>query len=300
MDFEQAINTVYKSYDSMFRNDILILSELDKFLKIASYWGDKPAYTVYNMLLLKAQRPDALHLMYEKELLDRRINIVPGAKRVSLISIDEKTSKYTTFDLYDLKDTNCAKDDFYRIPTTDPRGTLSALIGALMTVDWKVTHCTAGAVPWRDWARVGECDPNCIVASVTFRDPTEQEKMTIPPERIYVNQCKAIWKSFALASLYYLDEFKSKGCFPNKYLSRAELFANLMCLRQQLTDSVDFENIPEPIEGLKCPLKKFRELFSDVLYLMPEMCNNMDYWIERDKNPKDPIDVAVPEGGGGS
>ena len=300
MNFEQAIKTVYETYDGMFRNDVLILTEADKFLRIAAYWGDSPAWTVYNMLLLLNQRYDSLILMPENLYLDRRINIVPGAKGVSVIRLEEQTSKYSMVDLYDIRDTNANVKDFYSVPLASPRDTLKALIGALMTVDWKVTHCTAGAVNWRDWARVADCDPNCITASVIFRDPAEQEKMTVPPDRVYVNQCKDIWKSYALASLYYLDEFKGKDSFPNKYIARAELFANLMCLRYNLLESVDFVNIPEILQGMKCPLKQFRETFDDVLYLMPEMCNNMDFWIQHDKEPKDPLDVAVEEGGGGT
>lgn len=297
MNLNQAINKVYESYDSMFKNDTLKLSSLDSFLDIAAYYGDSQSWNVYNMLLLLGQAPEFRNLMFEKDMLDRRVYIKPGSKPVSLIAQSSETSKYEVFEMFDLTQSTAAEQAKYEILTSDSKTTLIALVTSLKTINWEIDHYTASSVPWKDWARVSNPDPECKVGYIAFRDPTEQEKATMPQDAIYTCMCRDIWKSFALWNLFYKDEFRSSKDFPMKYLPLCELYADLMCTRYKLSSHHDFTHIPKALQGLKCDLKSFRQTFDPVLVLMSESCETMDWWMDYFVNPKEPVDVTVQREG---
>lgn len=294
MTLEQAIKMVYETYDGMFKNDNIVLSELDKFLRIVATFGDDAFFTVYNLLLLKAQKPDCFDILSEKDLIDRRINNkTQGATPVSLIS--QKNSQYEVSEYYDIADFDVPDRSKPRVVSANSEIVLKAVIRALFAMNWNVSHVTPISVSWRDFARASNPDPNCIVATILWRNPTKEEEATMDKERIYANICKDIFKSYALATLFYLDEFKTLDSFPNKYLPTAELFANLMCVRYGLYDlnSISFVHIPKAIEGRKCEFKEFRECFDDVAYLMKDMCDIVEYFINHILNPVPPIEVTV-------
>ena len=295
LNINQAISLVYKSYDAMFRDDILVLSSLNKFLDIASYYGNNAVWSVYNMLLLLSQAPEYRNLMFEQELLDERVYISPGSRPVSLISLSSKTQKYEVFEMFDLSQTTASEQAKYSVVTATPHLTLYAVLASLKSIGWKTTCYSASAFKWSDWARVGDPDPHCRFAEVYFREASDDEKSQLSTDVIDTNKCRDIWKAFALWNLYYMDEIRTSNDFPHKYLPQSELFADLMCTRYKLSSGHGMEHIPKALDGVKVPLKEFRETFEPVLFLMRTMCGNMDKWVNFYVNPHEP--VAVEKGG---
>lgn len=303
MNLEQAKQRVYQAYDNMFKNNCIILEKLYNYLDIVSYYGDSDSWTFFNCLLLLDQAPHYRNLFDEKWFLERGAVVNKGEKPVSLIAINTDTHKYDVFELFDQTQTSAAGTSEYLVPVSNSRTTLKALLASLKTLNWEIIHVDERNVPWKDWARVKDEGPTVDVGTIVFRDPTPHEEQTMGWDRAYACICRDIWKSYALFYLFYGDDpisRKSDGAFPMKYLPQSELYADLMCTRYKLFDSHDFVNIPNVLQGLKYPIKDFRETFEPVIELMNDTCDLMDHWMDHFINPKDPIDVKLKDEGSGA